>query len=241
MTRLIEDRLVSEQVSMFLQPGLVVTFQETPGDVWDPIRARIADASMRVRRHDASFLIYALIDAIVDHGFPILERYGELIEAMESAVLDAQPRELLQRIHAIKREMTQLRRTIWPTREVVVTLMQENTPYITAETRTYLRDVYEHTVQLVEIVELYREMASGLSDLFLSAISNRTNQIIKVLTIMASLFIPTTFLAGVYGMNFEHQPEFAWRYGYHMFWAIALTVIFGLLAYFWRKGWIGRG
>lgn len=241
MMRLIDDHLTSEQVSLFMRPGLVVTFQELHGDVWQPIRERIHNAGSRLRRNDQSFLVYALLDAIVDHCFPILERYGDLLEELEAQVLGKPDAAVLGRVHGIKRELSVLRRVMWPMREVVAAIRESELGVVSDVTRTFLRDVYEHTVQIVEIIETFREVAGGLTDLHMSAVSNRMNETMKVLTIMASLFIPITFLAGVYGMNFEFIPELGWRYGYPAFLGACLTIVGGLLWYFRRKGWLGGG
>jgi len=235
-----EDRLHSEQVSLFLFQGRLLTFQETAGDVWDPIRQRIEKPGSRLRLHDASYLLYALLDAVVDHCFPILEAYGETLEELEKQVLTDPSVEVHQRIHTVKRELASLRRVVWPMREVANELQRDETEGIATPVRTYLRDVYDHTIQVMDIVETYREMAGGLNDLYMSAVSNRMNEIMKVLTIMASFFIPITFVAGVYGMNFEVLPELHWKYSYAVFWAICLAISASLAVFFYRKGWIGH-
>ncbi len=241
MMRLIEGRLVSEQVSMFMSEDLVVTFQETQGDVWEPIRERIHREGSRLRKNNPSYLVYTLLDALIDHCFPLLERYGDLLEDMEAVVLASPDAKVLSRIHAIKRELSALRRVMWPMREVVSGIRDAEIDTVAEITRTYLRDVYEHTVQIVEIIETYREVTAGLTDLHMSTISNRMNETMKVLTIMASLFIPITFMAGIYGMNFEYIPELGWKYSYAMFWVACIVIVGGLLWYFKRKGWIGSG
>ncbi len=240
MMRLIDDRLLAEQISMFMSGKLVITFQEMHGDVWDPIRERINRDNSRLRQHGPSFLIYALLDALVDHCFPILERYSDVLEELEAKVLEEPDDRSLAQVHAIKRELSVLRRVIWPMREVVATMRDTEHPAVSKVTRTYLRDVYEHTVQIVEIIETFRENANGLTDLHMSAVSNRMNETMKVLTIMATLFIPITFLAGIYGMNFEFIPELSWKFGYPAFWLVCISVVGGLLWYFRSKGWIGR-
>lgn len=239
MMRLIDERLVSEQVSMFMTGNLVVTFQETHGDVWEPIRDRIHRDGSRLRKNNPSYLVYALLDAMIDHCFPILERYGDVLEEMEAVVLASPDAKVLSRIHAIKRELSALRRVMWPMREVVAGVRDTEIDAVADITRTYLRDVYEHTVQIVEIIETFREVTAGLTDLHMSTISNRMNETMKVLTIMATLFIPITFLAGIYGMNFEFIPELKWKYSYAFFWVACLGIVGGLLWYFRRKGWIG--
>lgn len=240
MLRLVEDKLVSEQISLFVKEGLVVTFQEMHGDVWQPIRDRINIEGSMLRKNDPSYLIYALLDAVVDHCFPILERYGDLLEKLEYDILLSTEVAELHRIHAIKHELSVLRRVLWPTREVLDSMRNTELSIVSDITRTYLRDVYEHTVQIVEIIETFREMAGGLTDLHMSAMSNRMNETMKVLTIMATLFIPITFLAGVYGMNFKYIPEFGWRFAYPVFWGVCLVNFAGLLWYFRHKGWIGK-
>ena len=240
MMRLVDDTLVSEQISFFLSDRLVVTFQQMPGDVWQPIRDRINTEGSRLRQNSPSYLAYALLDAIVDHCFPILERYGDLLEDLEDQVLESPSAHTLARIHSIKRELSVLRRVMWPMREVIVAMRESELDIITKNTRTFLRDVYEHTVQIVEIIETFRETAAGLTDLHMSAVSNRMNQTMKVLTIMATLFIPITFLAGIYGMNFTFMPELKWRYGYPAFYVLCLAIVSGLLWFFKRKGWLEK-
>jgi len=236
-----EERLQHEQLSMFLFPDLVLTFQETEGDCWDPIRERLRKPGSRIRTHDPSYLVYAMLDAVVDHCFPILENYGEVLEHLEEQVLaDPAPR-VQRRLHGVKRELGVLRRVVWPLRELVRELTHEDTAEIAPAVKAYMRDVYDHAVQVMDIVETYREMAGGLNDLYMSAVSNRMNEIMKVLTIMASFFIPITFVAGVYGMNFEHIPELGWEYSYFVFWGVCLAIVGVLLVFFWRRGWIGGG
>jgi len=236
-----DRRLKTEQISLFFFHDTLITFQETPGDVWDPIRQRIQNPSSRLRSQGVGYLVYALLDAVVDHCFPILEGYGELLEEMEASVLDDPKTSVQQRIHAIKRELILIRRLIWPLRDVLNALQRDENEFLNDFVRTYLRDVYDHTIQVIDIVETYREMAGGLNDLFMSSVSNRMNEIMKVLTIMASLFIPITFLAGVYGMNFERIPEMSWPYSYPVFWLVCLAIVSALLVFFYRRGWIGRG
>lgn len=233
------ENLHSEQVSFFLFKDTLITFQESAGDVWDPIRQRLQKAGSRLRTLGTSYLLYALLDAVVDHCFPMLEHYGERLEALENQVLANPTSKVQRRLHAIKRELALLRRVIWPMREVMNELQREDTEEIAPEVRAYMRDVYDHAVQVMDIIESCREMVGGLNDLYMSAVSNRMNEVMKVLTIMASFFIPITFVAGVYGMNFEFIPELQWKYSYAVFWAICLTITATLAVYFWRKGWLG--
>ncbi|MEL7086997.1 MAG: magnesium/cobalt transporter CorA [Planctomycetota bacterium] len=244
MMRLHEEKLSAEQVSMFLKPGLIVTFQENAdvsqaGDVWEPVRQRLTVKDSRIRRSGADYLLYALLDAVVDHCFPVLERFGDILEELEPVVIEDPSPKLIADIYSIKRELALLRRVLWPTRETVNTLLDEATTDISAETKLFLRDVQEHCVQLVEIIETFRDMTSSLTDLHMSAVSNRMNEVMKFLTIMGTIFIPITFLAGIYGMNFEHIPELKHRFAYPIFWGVCGAVTLGLLGWFYRKGWIG--
>jgi len=239
MLMLRAGRVAHEQTSFFLFKDSVLTLQETHGDVWDPIRQRLQKAGSRLRTNDASYLLYAQLDALVDHCFPILETYGETLEALEHEILENPSPGAQQRLHAIKRELALLRRVIWPLREVVNELHRDETEEISPAVKTYMRDVYDHAVQVMDIVETYREMAGGLNDLYMSAVGNRMNEIMKVLTIMASFFIPITFIAGVYGTNFEHIPELSWPYSYAVFWTVCLGIVGGLALFFHRKGWMG--
>jgi magnesium transporter len=240
MLMLAEGKLLSEQVSFFFFKDTLITFQETTGDVWDPIRQRLQKAGSRLRQFDASYILYALLDALVDHCFPLLEQYGELLEGLEAEVTDNPTTEVQRRLHGIKRELALVRRVLWPMREIMNELQRDDTEEITPAVKTYMRDVYDHAVQVMDIVESCREMAAGLNDLYLSAVSNRMNEVMKVLTIMASFFIPITFVAGVYGMNFEVLPELHWKYSYAIFWLICLAITTSLAVFFYRKRWIGR-
>jgi magnesium transporter len=233
------ERLETEQVSFFVGEDYVLTFQERSGDCFDLVRQRIRSGRGRIRRAGASYLAYALLDALIDGYFPVLETYGERIEALEGEVLKEPGPEVVGRIHAVKRDLLVLRRAIWPHREMANALLRDDSPFITDETRVYLRDCYDHLVQLLDIVETYRELASGLLDVYLSSLSNRMNEIMKVLTIFAAIFIPLTFLAGLYGMNFEWMPElhFKWAYPAALGVMAALAVV--MLVFFRSKGWIG--
>ncbi len=240
MMRLEGEALKQEQVSMLLYERTVITFQEIPGDVWGPIRERLKRANGRLRTLNTAYLFYALLDAVVDHFYPILESYGLRLEQLEDEVLDDPGPAVQRSVHDVRRELAVLRRVIWPLREVANELQRSETTLIDPEVRTFLRDVYDHALQIMEIVEMHREQVGSLNDLYMSAVSNRMNEIMKVLTIMASFFIPITFVAGVYGMNFEHIPELSWVHGYGMFWGACLMISGGLAWFFWRRGWIGR-
>jgi magnesium transporter len=238
MLRLVGERLQSEQISIFLGHSTVLTFQEDPGDVWDPIRRRLDAKDARLREQDASFLVYALIDAIVDHCFPILEAFGDRLEAVEDLVLERPSPDTLRQVRIAKRELLLLRHSVWPMREVIGSLLREPHPCMSDPTRTYLRDVYDHVVQIIDIVEAYRELATGLTDSYMTSMSHRLNEVMKVLTIVGTIFIPMTFLAGVYGMNFKYIPEMDEPWAYPAFWVVCLTLAVGMLAWFRRRGWL---
>ncbi len=237
MLRLADGHLQSEQVSFFMGRKTLLTFQETHGDVWDPIRQRINSKGSRIRQNDVSFLLYALIDAIVDQCFPILEHYSDLLEDMEDHIVLKPTSATFQQIHVVKRELLLMRRAAWPMREMINNLQREPHACMSDVTRTYLRDVYDHSVQIIDLVETYRELANGLTETYMSALSIRMNEIMKVLTIMGTIFIPLTFLAGVYGMNME-IPESHWEYSYQAFWAICVVTAGGMLYWFKRRGWL---
>jgi magnesium transporter len=234
----------SEQISFFLGRSWVLTFQETAGDPFDPVRERIRKGKGRLRRAGADYLAYALMDALVDGAFPMLESLGERIEELELELVGNPSRQTLHEIHRLKRELLYLRRTAWPQREVILALQREESTLVRPETRVYLRDCYDHTIQVLDMVETYRDLAGGMLDVYLSSVSNRMNEIMKVLTVMASIFIPLTFLAGLYGMNFNtaagpwNMPELNWAWGYPALLGLMAAVAVGMLAYFRRRGWL---
>jgi magnesium transporter len=236
-------KLEPEQISIFLGRGFVITFQERPGDVFDPVRERIRKGNGRIRRSGADYLAYALMDALVDQMFPILEDFGEQIELLEEKLIeDPQPADL-EAIHGLKRDLLLLRRAAWPQREVLNGFERHAGTLVAKGTLVFLRDCYDHTIQILDLLETYRDLASGLMELYLSRASHRMNEIMKVLTVMASIFIPLTFVAGIYGMNFNsaasplNMPELDWYWGYPAFWGLMVVVAGGLLLFFRRKGW----
>jgi magnesium transporter len=238
MIQLKDGHLHSDQISMFLGHNTVLTFQQDPGDVWDPIRQRIQTKGSRLRASDASFLAYSLLDAIVDHFFPILEHYGERMDALETAILDGPQGSTLDDIHEIKRALLVLRSVAWPVRELVLSLQRDPHECVSDVTRVYLRDLYDHVVQIIEIIETYRERASDLTDSYMSRVSNRMNEIMKVLTIISTIFIPMTFLAGVYGMNFHRFPELELGWAYPAFWIVCGVMAGIMLLLFRRNHWL---
>ncbi|HEV8577807.1 MAG TPA: magnesium/cobalt transporter CorA [Thermoanaerobaculia bacterium] len=232
-----------EQISFFLANNYVITFQEVPGDSFEAVRERIRHGKGQIRRMGPDYLLYALVDALIDEFFPVLETYGERIEELEDAVILHPEPSTLNEIHRIKRELLMLRRTAWPEREVINALQREEAHLIRPEIRVFLRDCYDHTIQVIDMIETYRDLASGLLEVYLSSASNRLNEVMKVLTIISTIFIPLSFIAGVYGMNFNtaksplNMPELNWYFGYPFSLAIMAAVAGALVLYFRRKGW----
>ncbi|MGH7962721.1 MAG: magnesium/cobalt transporter CorA, partial [Candidatus Binatia bacterium] len=242
----LNESLETEQLSLFVGKDFVVTFQEGyPGDCLEPVRERVRHKRGRIRDAGFDYLAYALLDAVVDCYFPVLEEYGERLETLEDAIIAQSDRDTIAHVHAIKRDLLTLRRILWPQREALNALLRDETPLLTPETRLYLRDCYDHTVQLIDLVEAYRELASDLTDIYLSSVSNRTSEIMRVLTVITTIFIPLTFIAGIYGMNFNSEaspwnmPELNWYWGYPFSLALMGVVVVAQLFFFWRKGWLG--
>ncbi|MER3493586.1 MAG: magnesium and cobalt transport protein CorA [Mastigocladus sp. ERB_26_2] len=235
----------SEQVSFVLGKHYLLSVQEEPKrDCFEPVRSRIFKNKGIICKKGPDYLAYALIDAIIDGFFPVLEKYGERIEDLEDEVISQPTPKTLRKIYKVKRELLQLRRAIWPQRNLLHTLIQDDNEIISNEVRVYLRDCYDHAVQVIDMVETYRELASGLMDVYLSAVSNRMNEIMKLLTVISAIFIPLTFIAGVYGMNFNtekspyNMPELNWYWGYPACLAVMAVIAAVLLYIFWRKGWL---
>jgi magnesium transporter len=228
----------SEQVSLVVGYDYVLTFIENPGDVFDPVRDRIRVGRGRVRKLGADYLAYALMDVIVDNYFGVLEEVGEAVEELEAQVTEHPETEHLQRIREMKRAMIEMRRTVWPLREVVSVLLRGDSKRFKRTTLVFLRDLHDHVLRVVDVAETLREMIGSMLEIYLSNVSNRMNEVMKVLTVMASLFIPLTFIAGVYGMNFANMPELQWRYGYWVVWGVMLAVAIALLVYFRRRRWL---
>jgi magnesium transporter len=228
----------SEQVSLILGKFYLLTVQEEPEhDCFNPVRNRIRAAKGTIRHRKADYLTYALIDGIIDGFFPVLEDYGERIEALENEVVSYPTPQTLEKIHQVRRELLMLRRAIWPQREAINSLIRDANPLISHDVQVYLRDCYDHAIQVLDMVETYRELASSLMDVYLSSISNRMNEVMKVLTVFSTLFMPITFIVGVYGMNFKYMPELNWRWGYLSTWILMLAIEAALAFFFWRRGW----
>jgi magnesium transporter len=233
-----EHRIDTEQVSLVLGPNYVISFQEKEGDVFDQVRERIRNAKGRIRKMGADYLAYALLDSVVDSYFLILEKIGDKIEKLEDDLIAYPDAKTLQTIHYLKREMIFLRRSVWPLREVISNMSRQESTLIKESTGIFLRDVHDHTIQVIDTIENYRDMVSGMLEIYLSSISNRMNEVMKVLTIFASIFIPLTFVVGIYGMNFKYMPELDWHWGYFIVLAIMAGVGISMLMYFKKKHWL---
>ena len=232
-----EHQMAAEQVSFFLGRTTLLSFQPAASPAIGEIERRLANPRSRVRQHDASFLLYALIDALVDHFFPLLDASSERLEAAEEDVLTKPQGDSLHTMHQIKRDLVMIRRAAWPMRELVSQLQREPHECLSEIAQTYFRDVYDHCVQIIDLVETYREIASAVTETYVSVVSNRTNDIMKLLTVIGTIFIPLTFLAGVYGMNM-HIPENSWPYSYPVFWAVCLLIAAFMIWRFRRGGWL---
>ncbi len=233
-----ENEIIVEQVSIILGKNFVISFQEREGDVFTTIRERIRNSKGRIRKTGSDYLAYSLIDAIVDNYFVVLEKIGEKIEDTEEELVKSPTPTILQIIHRLKRKMIFLRKSVWPLREVISILERGESTLIHESTRIYLRDLYDHTIQVIDTIETFRDMVSGMLDIYLSSLSNRMNEVMKVLTIIATIFIPLSFVAGVYGMNFRFMPELEWRAGYFMTLGVMLLATLAMLYYFRKKKWI---
>jgi magnesium transporter len=236
----------TDQISIFLGPDFVVTFQEKRGDCLGPVRERLRQCRGKLCLSPPDFLVYSIIDAIVDAYFPVLELFGERLETLEDQAVQNPSAATVHAIHSIKRELLTMRRTVWPLREAISSLVRDESALVSPEARVYMRDAYDHLVQLIDVLENYRELGSDLMDIYLSSQSHRLNEVMKVLTVLTTLFMPLTFIVGVYGMNFDrsspyNMPELGWKYGYLLVWGVMLVVIAVMLSWFWRRGWIGWG
>jgi magnesium transporter len=228
----------ADQLSLILGPNYVLSFQETPGDCLGPVRERIRGGKGRIRKLGPDYLAYAIVDAVVDNYFFVLEKIGEKIDALEDKLVVEPARELLQEIHTLRREMIGLRKSVWPLREVLSGLERMETPLIRKSTGVFLRDVYDHAIQVVDTVESLREILTSMVETYMSSVSNRMNEIMKVLTIISTIFIPITFLVGLYGMNFKNMPEIGWRWGYAFVWLLIIGAVVTMFAFFRRKKWL---
>lgn len=232
-----DGRLRVEQVSIVLGQNVVVSIQEAPGDVLEPVRERIRKDG-RIRQLGADYLAYALVDVVVDGYYGVLERLDERAEYLEEQVLALPTPETLRDVHELKRNMVEFRHALWPLRELVLRVEREETPLIDRSVIIFFRDIYDHTVQMIETLESLRDVVAGMLDIYLSSVSYRLNEIIKVLTIFSTIFMPLTFLVGVYGMNFRYQPELQYHWGYPILWVVMIGIVVTMLVYFRRRRWI---
>ncbi|MFZ7112712.1 MAG: magnesium/cobalt transporter CorA [Desulfatiglandales bacterium] len=232
------NRLITENLSLVLGSNFIISFQESEGDVFNPVRERIRKGKGRIRKAGHDYLLYALLDAVVDNYFIVLEKIGEEIESLEEGLITNATPKHSQRIHNLKRELIFLRKSVWPLREVIGNLNKGESALIQDKTAVFLRDVYDHTIQVVDIIETFRDMASGMLDVFLSSVSNRMNEVMKVLTIIGTIFIPLTFFAGIYGMNFKYMPELEWPWGYPSLWMVFIFIAAVMVTFFKRKRWL---
>ncbi|MDH5327956.1 MAG: magnesium/cobalt transporter CorA [Gammaproteobacteria bacterium] len=245
LPQIVEHKLTTQQVSLFMGSNLVITAHNGESDPFEPLRQRLRKKKGRTRQQQADYLGYSIIDLIVDQGYPVLDALGETIETLEEEILSLKSKNItLTQIHQLRRELLILRRNLWPQREIVNQLLRSENGFFEESTRVYLRDCYDHTAQILDIIENYRETAGGLIDIYLSSASHRLSEIMRVLTMIATIFIPLTFVVGLYGMNFNNpnspwsMPELRWYYGYPMVWLIMAVLVTGMLIYFKRKNWL---
>lgn len=232
-----ENELKGEQISLIVGANFVISFQERQGDVFEQVRERLRKGKGRIRKKGSDYLAYALIDAVVDSYYTILETLGEHIESLQEELVSEPKQEDLQIIQHLKRDMIFFRKSVWPLREVIGGLARSESTLIKADVLVYVRDVYDHVIQVIDTLETFRDMLSAMLDIYLSSVGNRMNEVMKVLTIIATIFIPMTFLAGIYGMNFKYMPELEWRYAYLFFWIVVAVVLIAMVAWFKRKKW----
>lgn len=234
------NKITTEQVSFILGENYLVSIQETgkSGDIFEPVRVRIKNRNGRHRKYGADYMLYSLLDIMIDHYFVILEQLGERIEDLEDGVINQPSTEKLNAIYVMKRELILLRHSVWPLREVLNRLTQDSSGFISPDVRVYMREAYDHTIQVIETLESYRDILSGLIDIYLSSLSNKMNSIMKVLTVISTIFMPLTFIAGIYGMNFKHMPELQWHDGYYMVLGSCVFIALVMLIFFKTKKWL---
>ncbi len=230
--------IVSEQVSLVLGTNFVLSFQEEPNrDVFETIRQRIREGKGRIRKFKSDYLVFALMDSVVDHYYLVLEKLGDKIEEVESKILTDPNTMIPRQTHELKRDIISLRRQIWPLRELLFELSHSESPLIEKTSEPYFRDIYDHAIQVLDTVESFRDILNGLQDVYLSSVSTRLNEVMKILTMFSTIFIPLTFIVGVYGMNFKVMPELEWRWGYYVLWGVMIIITVGMVTYFKRKKW----
>ncbi len=230
--------MIIEPMGIFIGQGFVVTFQQWYEDNLNPVRNRIRGGKGNIRRNGSDYLAYAILDSVIDGYYPVLERLGDYLEGLENEVIDNPTREVLRKVYKARRELLAVRRAIWPQREAIGFLMRDETPLVKDSVQVFLRDCYDHSVQLIDVIENFRELTAGFTEIYLSGLSHRLNEVMKVLTIISTIFMPLSFIVGIYGMNFEYMPELKFRWAYPAVWIVILTTGFGMLTFFRRRGWI---
>jgi magnesium transporter len=233
-----DEAIEQEQISFILKGNVLVSFQERSGDVFDGVRKRIREGKGTIRKRGADYLLYALLDNVVDHYFVVLETFGEKLEDLETELLENPDKNSLTKLHNFRRETLGLRRTVYPLREMVAAFEKLDEPLFSHSNKVFTRDLYDHTIKVIETIEIYRDMTSSLLDLYINCVSNKMNEVMKVLTIMTSLFIPLSFIAGVYGMNFQNMPELNYKYGYYIVLGLMAVVFIGIIIYLKRRKWL---
>ncbi len=228
----------SENVSLVIGDGYLISFQEREGDVLDPLRERIRTGKGMVRSAKSAYLAYRIMDSVVDEYFVVIEKLGDHIEELDDLILADPDTDQMRELHRLKREILFLRKAVWPLREEIAAIEKSESKLIGSQARLYLRDLYDHTIQIIDMIETYRDIIGGMHDTFLSSLSNRMNEVMKVLTIIATIFIPLTFIAGIYGMNFEFMPELKWPAGYFLVLGLMVVIAGGMLAFFRKKRWL---
>ncbi len=234
----LQHEIASEQLSLVLGPNFLLSFQDKPGDVLDPLRQRIRHARGRIRKTGTDYLLYALLDTVIDNYFLVLDKVGDRVEEIEDSVAIRPKSDTLPAIHALKRQVIMFRKAVWPMRELVTSLWHGESELIRESTRVYLRDLHDHVAQIIDGIDANRDMLSSSLDVYLSNISNRTNGIMKVLALFSAIFMPLTFITGIFGMNFKNFPELDWKYGFQATIAIMFVLGVGMLWFFWRKKWL---
>lgn len=235
-----QDEIDLEQISVIWSDKYVITFQERFGDILDPVRERIRKGKGPIRKSGNDYLAYAIIDTTIDGFYPVLEQVGEKLEDLEGQIINSPDENSLQKIYKLKRELLSLRRIVWPQREAINHLAREENDFVKKSTRVFFRDTYDHIIQIIDVIETYRELAGSFMDVYLSSLSNKMNEVMKVLTIIGTIFIPLSFFAGIFGMNFEYMPELKWKWAYPTFWIVMLSSAATMIYYFKKKGWIGK-
>lgn len=238
MLYLENDKLVIEPISLVLGPNYLISFQEKSGDIFDNVRTRIEDSNGRIRRRGSDYLLFALMDAVVDNYFVVMEDIAEKLELLEDELFEDSDNRLLYELQQYRKQIVNMRRSVYPLREVVSKLNRAEFGIISEDTERFFRDLYDHTIQIIETIETFKETVSSLKDVFMTGVSNRMNEIMKVLTLIATIFIPVTFIAGVYGMNFENMPELGWEYGYASAWALMAIMGISMFVYFKKQKWL---